>query len=323
MTNKGKIVVYNYISEPLAMEMEEKIDGISVKEDLSRRTNTTAYFRSNGKEKMVSFSGLPFLKVNGSWHTIETATATISDFSSSTGIIVKKKGFNDWLLSLLGEEAKADTYSAYSGAGDGYAELASQSTWAAARDATTGTVGSTGTQDGEAGSSRAAGGGYGNYKSFFPFKVAYPSDATGLSCLISLYINGGNNTVTDSYDYAAFTYGNPDATSTLTGTDINNFTDTAYTASTSQDTLIANVGQNTFSLNTAGMAALTNNAWNEYAWRGGNDIKNQAIGTLGKNQIVYADTSEYAGTDHDPFISCTYSLPAGASSLDSEMILFQ
>lgn len=301
---KDGIVSYAYLGEKSEAK-KLMIKNKELTEDISKRKNTSVYFRNGNEETMISYSGLPFLKVNGEWRSVEYATATDESFKK----VSNGRWFNEALLSLLGEEARADTYSAFAGAGDGYAEKLNQGTWAEARDATTGSVGATGTADGEAGVAKGGTGAHSVMKSFFPFKVAYPAEATSLSCLISLYINSGNNNVTDTYDYAVFTYGNPAATSTLAAEDINNFTDIAYTASTSQDTLIANVGHNTFALNAVGLAALTNNAWNEYAWRSGNDVKNTALADNSTSQIVYADTSEYAGTDHDPFISCTYTLP--------------
>ena len=133
-SEKGeRYISYDYISD---IEVGQEEYG-KIKEEMSLRTENAQLFKKSEKvskgvktETWVAkvYAGSPFIKQNGKWYQIKTATTTIKAFEKQTEVSLFDKLFSVYALSTT----------TYAGAGDGFVAYDSAGTWASRRGAVSG-----------------------------------------------------------------------------------------------------------------------------------------------------------------------------------------
>ena len=256
------------------------------------------------------FSKPAFANLADGWYYVEYGKTTKKNFDE----IMKKQRPLSW---LFGEVAyAADTF--FSAAGDGWVEITAQSTWSAARDATTGSVADPTSVFMQV----ASGNGYLKADAFYVYRAFVPFDTSAISssasissATISVYAT--SSSPTDTMGTSIGIYRSSQAThTTLATTDFDNVattlgSDTISVASVTFD------AYNTFTLNSTGLTWIAKSGVASncsastgiscFVLRTTHDANNTSP-TSGVNNgaFAYFGTSEASDTVNDPYLTVNY-----------------
>jgi len=305
--NRGKMVKYLYVSE----KQVPKKKG----EDISKRLPNAEFYRKGrkkGKEVWTAkiYSGNNYYKEGDKWFQIEIATTTPKFF---------KKQMESSLLEI--GTAKATTESFYAGSGvDGTLGYYARTTdWNTIHDAATAQSSqseftNTQTKGPIAGCSD---GGYFIRRNFIPFDTSsLPDDANITSATLNLYIISKYNDDNDGDDWI-------NVVGETTQADVEDLVLADYDQCGSVDNPdegatridigdITTSDWNTWTLNATGTSWISKTGYTKLGLREGHDCIDRAIDwTSGERYNgAYFRTSEYAGTDYDPYLEITYTVPS-------------
>ncbi|MFA6306294.1 MAG: FG-GAP-like repeat-containing protein [Patescibacteria group bacterium] len=304
LENKGKIMVYDYISDKKVSQGKIERDGKFIEEDLSKRTGNARFYKTGKKvgseEEIVGqfYSGTPFIKVGNEWHHSETATTTVEAFKKQTG--------NNLIGMIFGVGATAATSTIYSGSGDGRTNQANAD-WNTCRNATTGNDASY-TQNYLTPTVSKDATLYYIGRSNIPADTSsLPDDTTISEATLHVYKEGGAGTGTTSLAVVTTSQASPISLTAADydqygSADLGNFevstsdaNETEYTASISDPE--ANISKTGYT-----MLGLRDKTY---------DMNN-----LPQTGYYYTHlhSSEYTGTDYDPYYEITYTMPLAPST---------
>lgn len=304
---------YAYVSTTTVPQIAEK----GMVEDTSKRTeNSVTLVQNDGTNILRVYTGKPFHKVGAEWHTIEYATTTIEAFDLQTKSVTEK------LLGIF--KVEADTFSAFSGAGDGYVQEDTAATYTTMRNAAGDTADYTTTpllMRNQRGASN-----YGAWtRSIFQFDTSsLGAGATVSSSTVYIHADAANTqssfACATATEQVNITTVNTDSDTTLAVTDypIADYGDTILSATTTYTTWDTDAYV-PFTLNATGLAAINVTAYTAFSVRTGSDIYETNPGCAAFGYRIYGmDTSETAGTASDPYIDIVYTPAAGGSTFTGD-----
>ena len=301
LENKGKIIVYDYISDvEVATSTITIKDGKNDKvitENVGRRIGNAKFFE-NGEETIGQFyGGTPFIKQGEKWFHSETATTSIKAFEEQT-----KPDLISRLKAYFARSSLAVTTSYYSGAGDGVVNYSGSPGDAnATHDATNGSGADyTGTEPWI-----EYGGGppypYMLGRAFLPIDTSgLPTGALVSAATLRLYLvdwgqtliiglvqttQASNTTlITEDFDQCGAVDNPTEGATRLTHTGG------------------GGSGIKTFTLNATGRGWISDSGYTKLGVRGSQDLDD----SFSSNAACPIAMSEYAGTASDPYLSVTY-----------------
>lgn len=291
------MVRYDYIS-PVPSSVESlKIGSTTIYEDISLRTADKVFFPEIPAVKI--YSGDHFEKVNGEWHNIETATATIDQFKTFNAIspLSYLKNFFSF------QEVQALATSSYAGTADCVMGIAENASWSTIWSATSGSAPDT--ADLVAGG-YLSGGKYSIYRSYLPFYTNLGSDITIGTSSLFLYAETINDSDNDGKDYIAITKATFNSTYVPVAGDYDMFGTDLLTSKF--DITGWSAGYKEFPLNATGTAWINKTGSTQFGVREDHDLENEAF-SVGIYTRVRFHESETAGTAYDPYLLINYSLP--------------
>lgn len=327
--SKGNdIVSYLYISNKEVKQQEYK----GIKEIMGKRTKNAQIFskgkNEKGEEEFVGrfYSGEPFYQDNDKWFQTETATTTKVAFQRQT-----KVGF---FKRLFFPQALADTDSFYAGVGDGHVKYditgsqPSQANWDTAHDAVTGITADYIAEKIQNGMSIEGSSNVTSIRRGF-----YPTDTSALGAaavisgaVLKLYLFDRFDSYNDGYDYLAIVKTFQASISELVvadyednGYDSGNETGgrakyLAVKGSANIDiTGLSTSAYNDFTLNATGRGWINKTGTTMLGLREGHDIEDNFPGDPGevdKYSYIVTRSSEQTGTDQDPYLEVTYTVPS-------------
>jgi hypothetical protein len=326
-------VAYSYLADAVP----EKLADNEVPE-LRNETSYTKFIQvvKEGDDPTVKLESVIYSQpayakdVNGQWKYLEYATTTKEAFNHRTLTLWQR------LTELLVRTAYADTYSPFSGAGDGYVLKASADptefcggTWDTAHSATAGVKGDTGITmfayvisnnvNFECESDI--------YRSFLPFDTsAIPSGASLSAATLSVYITTVNDQANDGFDYVTVVQTSQASHTALVNGDfdqcgaITNPTEGIDTGERKDLTSVTGGAYLTFTLNATGRGWVkkSGDSSNCSATAGitclgvreGHDSTNTEITPDYAVDSITMSTSENTGTSQDPYLTVTYTVPS-------------
>ncbi|MBU4347453.1 hypothetical protein KKF23_02745, partial [Patescibacteria group bacterium] len=249
------------------------------------------------------YAGEPFYKdaSNNKWYQTETATTTAEEFSKQT-----KPNFLAKLKAFFSMNALADTGIYYAGAGDGTVRYWAATTWAAARNATTGTsVSYTLTYLIEAiGARKVLATNWRVDRAFFPIDTSGIADTgTITDATLTFYIYEYGHYNADLTSWEVVQTSQP-SISELTTADFDalTFTSGGSLALSASDGVIAQIP-----LNPTGIGWISKTDWTKLGVILGRDLTNTAPTGNNSSNIYF---SEQTDTAQDPYLEVTYTAPA-------------
>ena len=319
--NGNKFIKYNYISDKELLKFSDK-------EDISKRTynsfteNTGKKIKDKEVLRTTFLSGSPFLKTNGKWYQVETATTTEKEFDKIT-LIDKLKG-------LLGESAYADTTTTYPGVTslDGYTAKTgtATNTWSGLRGgngtAATSTVESPITSVLTANTTsnfwRSM------YRLIYNFDTSIlPDDVTITSSTFGVYFDTGaylnswpaTSTLNLTQAYTA-------NSTTLINSDFEN--NVSYTTRMSTDKLISSfsAGYINFSLNADGLANISKTGLSKFAMKSNWDLDNAPPTWISGGNIRLLFYTSESGLSVTPYLTIEYTVSESLINKPS-LIIFE
>lgn len=272
--------------------------------EISRTPNSYTIDLGNGQKATKIFTGKPFYYdvAKNIWYDTAIATTTIDDFNNY--LREQDISFFDKLIN----KAQADNISSYASSGDGICYI-SNASWDTAHDAAE----SAGNDDtGDSGYPQAGkfSSDYYLRRMFFPFDTsAIPDDSEIESASMFIYITDQENGDSDDIHVVE---SSQNSVLALENTDYNNIG--ASSGGSIDTTTITTSQYNEIELNATGLTFIKTET--ESASCGGetgytclvaiygNDLNDSA--PAGQNYATIR-TSEYAGTDYDPYLYVVYS----------------
>lgn len=330
------IVKYLYASETEVPAKTIKIDEQEIKEDISKRTKNAQFFKkavnkdnnqnadtqngstapvaagdngavaANESEKEVwvgrFYAGEPFYKdaAENKWYQTETATTTAEEFAKQT-----KPNFLAKLKAFFNINALADTGSYYAGAGDGVVGLkgAFLGSWDSVHDAGTGSyIYDTIESSNYTMSAEYSGLRYSIYRAFFPFDLSATSGVV-TACDLKIYGYGAMSSVSAQEGTQAdtLTLADFDSCNPLPSTGGGEFGHVTWVTEE----------YNTISFNNSGKSFIEG----KFGDTAKIICREYDLDYLdGNPNNYYYDNgsyfSEQTGTDKDPYLEVTYTVPA-------------
>lgn len=312
----GSSVTYAYVGEPLPEKLHEN-EVVAMRTASSFTVHTG--MRNEGEEdeevllEVASFAQQAFIQRDGEWFYIEHDTLPKDVFDAATQTPLS------WLRGAL-----AEAVTIYSAAGDGNVG-ATNTTWALARGATTGTnVAPSGTSAvaNSVCSTISKSLSCSINRIFLPFDTSsIPANATINSASLTVNVSSVTNGVNNGLDYITVVQTTQATHTTLVGVDFDNVGGTEGIAVGQRKDLTGlAAGAQTFTLNATGLSWIKKageaSACSATAGitclglREGHDFQNSQItdNISGNSLSIYA--SEQTGTAQDPYLSISYTVPA-------------
>jgi hypothetical protein len=271
----------------------ETINGKYSPELIEKRTkNSETYAISPTISKTYFYSGDTYYFDGSKWLQLESATTTLKNFNTKAGISI---------LDLIFPNVLADSY--FSGSGDGQIYL-TDSSFALVRDGTTGTSASPSATAGVAGVYKPAGNWY-IYRVFFPFDTSdLPDSATILTASLTYWTNNIAYQDNDAEAYLGLVQTSQASNITLSTDDYDAVGFSEGATSIALDDLAVN-NYNTMSLSGTGLGWINKTGFTNLGLLEGHDINNVALSGNYDNEVE-VEMSEYASTDHDPYLTITW-----------------
>lgn len=332
--------------------LAEKIPDVLVEDEVVELRNETSYTKfievvTPGDDPVVKLETRVYSQpayaqdADGSWKYLEYATTTEQAFRNRDMTLRK------YLTEFLVRSAYADTYSPFSGAGDGYVEnnigsgaflfqrmfafliptayAASPCNWATVHDATSGSLaGSTAAT----GYTRSASSGDNSLcyimRSFLPFDTSSISESATISAAtLNVYVISKTNLVNDGTDYLTVVQTSQATHTTLAVEDydqagsISSPTEGIDSGERKDITSVSTGAYLAFTLNTTGLGWIKKSGASSSCTatagvtclgiREGHDTQNSNL--TNENTVIFY-MSERAGTSEDPYLSITYTAVA-------------
>lgn len=340
-SNFGKMKEYKYVSDVVAQEKHKIIDGIDVKEDISKRTGNAIFFKNPKKLGAVSMTtseewtgifyiGDTFYNTNGTWNEIDYATTTTDAYNQQTATTTA-----DIIRSIFTKNVFATNYSVGNGDGGVSNTATGNTTWAAAHDRTVGDNPDQSNLIFNACSAKAGA------TSWFACRGYMPVDTSAIgagnvvsSSSLNIYVEGnGGNADNDAQSYVSVVKTYTASFTALEKADIEDCGSDNDTAARAKYTPITtgsdkymlgtlpNGGWINIPLNATGMGWVNVTGYSPLGIREGHDLENSAPDSIWN--YLYSRTSHYTGTASDPYLTVIYSVPTTPSSSLDQTILFE
>lgn len=223
------------------------------------------------------------------------------------------------LFGLLGKFAglplafmgTTETYYAHT-TGSGRVGYSDNSSWSTTRDATTGITATPGDTDSYICRVRHLLGNYIIDRNFQPINTSgLPDSAIISSATYKIWLLSYGDTSSDGHDYAVIVQTSQSDTTTFTTADYDLFGTTEGSDQFSLSGSLATGEYKTFTLNATGLGWINKTGYTKLGVRGGGDITNNAPPDNTYYQF-YGYCAAQTGTDKDPYLSVTYSVPVTA-----------
>lgn len=279
-------------------------------EQPSKRTDSSITFYEGQKDEFhynarSRFYAKPvFIQDGNEWKHIEYKTEPLWVFNlkEKTKVVLSNIAY-----AAIGTTKFAPTN------GDGYVVYSSSATWATVHDAANGTSASyTFSSNVAASTGKIVSGNYTISRYYSPFNTsALPDNYTAISAKMCIYVTAKENGDNDGQDYINVYKTLQSSYSTLTVSDYS--LSTKWATSTALATAIdigsiSTSAYNCWSLNSSGIAVISNTSTTPLGLLEGHDVENAAYaGANNTNNSITVRTVNYTGSTYDPYLEITYS----------------
>ena len=308
MTNYGKKVVFNYISNTKVPQGTYK----GLKEDISKRTGNTQFFPNGKKITARCYAGTPFYREDKDWYSIETGYSKPDVFNAHI-----ETNIWDWFVAVV----YADTF--FSGVGDGFCYLGTGADWDAVHDASASSNANYTSASWNEASTRGDTSPPRINRLFVPIDTsALPDNAIISAADLKLYCDTAvDDTHTSSCYTAVVETFQADPTQLVVADyeDCGSDNGTAGrakeanieegSAQVDNDFIVANLNSYiTWTLNVTGLGWISKTGYSMLGLREGHDLLDDP--PIDRHLLSFR-CSEYTGTGSDPYLDITY-IPGGA-----------
>src|SRR4030042_3953010 len=315
---KTKEVIYNYktniVEQQTFNNLNENID--------KRKEDVEFYINSNTRQEYAKiYSGKQYRKIENEWYKFETATTTENNFFMELQKTVPVENFFDKMISFFEFKetiAQTATRSIYSGSGDGRVRYYLSTNWDTTHDGTTGDLSDYTSNYAEIETGQvSATGKYLISRVFLIFDTSsIPLNSVIDSATLNVYTTVSDYPDNDSQAYIGLVSTTPSSFSFLINTDYDNcglVDNPVLGAETILQSSFSISAYNVFNLNSTGISWINNNGYTYLGLREGHDIEDKVIALNARNYTTIR-TSEYAGTDYDPYLWIEYTVEVPATT---------